>query len=196
MARRVIRGHLITLRPLRLSDAGVLDPVLRDRRATRFLRPWVRYETGREFVVRVLRDQRKGHSVAFAIVPAGSTKAIGQTRLFHWSRTNDVAEVGFWLRRKYWGRGFGTEALRLICQYGFRTMSLHRIEAVVIEGNVGSRRALKKIGFRDEGRSRQAHRLAGRWVNEWRLGLLRGEMPRSAPPKPGQLPGTRPSSGS
>jgi RimJ/RimL family protein N-acetyltransferase len=163
------------LRPLRLSDAPSLHLVLRDRRATRFLPSRVRRETGPDFVRRVLREQRKGVGVAFAIVPVGSREAVGQLRFVNWFPMNREAEVGYWIRRKYWGRGFGTDAVRLACRYGFRSMSLHRIEAIVVEGNFGSRRVLEKAGFRMEGRSRQAARVGHRWMDEWRFGLLRSE---------------------
>jgi RimJ/RimL family protein N-acetyltransferase len=86
------------------------------------------------------------------------------------------AEVGFWIRRKFWGRGFGTDALRAVCRFGFRSLALHRIEANVVVGNIGSRRALEKVGFRLEGRRRQAFRVGGRWYDDWRFGLLKGEL--------------------
>ena len=181
----------VKLRPLDSSDAHALNPILRDGRATRFLPAWVRRATGRQFVARVSGEQRRGEGVAFAIVPLGSEKAIGQVRLFHWSPADRVAELGFWIRRKHWGRGFGTEAVRLACRYGFRAMSLHRIEAVVLVGNEGSKRALEKVGFRTEGRSRRSHLLTGRWTDAWRLGLLREERLMPSRPGPRRLSRTR-----
>jgi [ribosomal protein S5]-alanine N-acetyltransferase len=176
MSSEQIHGRRIRLRPLRLSDAPALDRVLRDGRATRFLPPRVRKETGRQFVLRVLREDRRGGGKAFAIIPVGSTEAIGQIRLLNWHPTAREAEAGYWIRRSHWGRGFGSEALWLTCRYGFRRMALHRIEAIVVEGNFGSRRVLEKAGFRFEGSSRRAARLGGQWVDDWRFGLLRGEL--------------------
>jgi RimJ/RimL family protein N-acetyltransferase len=176
VAERALRGRLVELRRLRPSHASKLDPVLRDRQATRFLGLWTRQENGQQFVARILKEQDGGKRVAFVIVRVDSQETIGQINLFNWSRHEREAEVGLWLRRKYWGRGFGTEALRLICDYGFRSMRLHRIAAVVVDGNAGSKRALERAGFHDEGRSREAARLAGHWVDTWRLGLLRGEL--------------------
>ncbi|MGC2288788.1 MAG: GNAT family N-acetyltransferase [Thermoplasmata archaeon] len=185
MAPPALRGRLVTLRPLRRTDASALDRVLRDRTATRFLPPRVRKETGRQFVARVLREQAQVAGSAFAIVPVGSEETVGQIRFVHWFPSKGEAEVGYWIRRKHWGRGFGTEALWLLCRYGFRSRSLHRIEAIVVVGNRGSRRVLEKVGFRAEGRSRQASRLRNGWVDEWRFGLLRGELVDPAPPTAG-----------
>lgn len=135
----------------------------------------VRRETGSRFVHRVLTEQRRDGGAAFAIRLNDGEETIGQIRLLNWAPTEREAEVGFWIRRKFWGRGYGTEALRLACRYGFRAMRLHRIEAIVVVGNMGSRRVLEKAGFRVEGRNRQSARLADRWVDTWRFGLLRRE---------------------
>jgi RimJ/RimL family protein N-acetyltransferase len=164
------------LRPLRPAHAPALDRILKDRQATRFVSPWTRRESGRQWVTRILAEQRAGKRVAFAIRLLSSRETIGQINLFNWSHWDHEAEVGLWLRRKYWGRGLGTEALALVCRYGFRSMSLHRIEALVVVGNEGSKRALEKVGFRPEGRSRESARVRGHWTDTWRLGLLRGEL--------------------
>jgi len=174
--RPSLHGRLVELRPLQLSDARALNLVLRDRRATRFLPPRVREETGTQFVTRILREKGREEGTPFAIRPVGSEETIGQIRLFNWSPLEREAEVGFWIRRKHWGQGFGTDALRLICRFGFRSMSLHRIEAIVVVGNVGSRKVLEKAGFRAEGRNRKSARLGERWIDAWRFGLLRGEL--------------------
>lgn len=172
----VLRGQRVKLRPLRSAHADALDRVLRDRLAMRFLSPWTRRERGEQWVARILNDQRKGKRAAFVIVLIDSDETIGQVNLFNWSHEERTAEVGFWLRRKYWGQGFGTEALHLICRYGFRVLSLHRVAAEVVDGNEGSMRALRKVGFRYEGRSREAARLAGQWVDTRNYGLLRAEL--------------------
>ncbi len=158
------------------SDADALDRILRDRRVTRFLPPVVRRESGGQFVRRVLDDQQRGNGVAFVIVPRAEPKAVGQIRLFHWSRETRDAELGYWIRRSEWGQGWATEAVRLACGYGFRSMRLHRIEALVLDGNAASARVLEKAGFHREGRSRQSERVSRGWVDELRFGLLRGEL--------------------
>jgi len=126
-------------------------------------------------VDRVLSEQREDGGLCFAIVPNGTREAVGQIRLFDWSPLQRHAEVGYWIRRRYWNRGFGTEALRLICQEGFRRFRLHRIVASVVAPNRASARVLEKAGFRQEGTSRSAARLARGWADERAFGLLRSE---------------------
>jgi len=168
----------IRIRPLRRSDAAALAPLLRDGQVTRFLPPRVRRESSKAFVARVLREQRAGEGFSFAVHRAGSREAIGQIRLFRWSRFESEAEVGFWLRRSAWGHGYATEALELLAARAFRRERLHRLAATVVEGNLRSARVLEKVGFRREGRRRGAARIDRQWVDLIEFGLLREEWER------------------
>jgi RimJ/RimL family protein N-acetyltransferase len=144
------------------------------------LSPRVRLERGIEFVTRVLNEQRRGRGYSFSILRNDSRVLIGQIRLLDWSPADGRAEVGYWIRRREWGRGFGSEALRLVCRFGFRTMRLHRIIATVVVGNRRSIRTLERVGFRREGRGRRAARLARGWADEWMYSMLPSELRANA----------------
>ncbi len=161
---------------MRPTDAAPLGRILRDRLVTRFLPERVHFETGRHFVDRVLREQRAGDGRAFAIVWGEAEEVIGQVRLMNWSYRERQAEIGYWLGRRWWGRGFATESVRLVCRYGFRTMGLHRIRASVVQGNAASTRVLVKLGFVYEGTSRDSARAGSRWRNTDEYGLLQTEL--------------------
>jgi len=170
------RGRSVVLRPLRPSDATTLGRYLQDPLVARYLPVRVRREGGMRFVRRVLREERKGECVPFAILEARSGEVVGQLRFFHWYRPDRSAEVGYWVGRKHWGQGFATEALRLACRHGFRAMRLHRINAVVVAQNGASSRVLEKVGFRFEGTARASARAGRGWSDERLYGLLAGEL--------------------
>lgn len=183
MPEAKLKGRRVTLRPLRTSDGPALDTILSDRVVTRYLPYRVRHETGPEFVARVLREQRRGEGFAYAVVRSGTTEPIGQIRLIDWSRHERSAELGYWLHRRWWGHGFATEAVRMLCRHGFATLGLHRITASVDVPNLTSIRVLEKAGFVREGTGRRAIRLRGRRVDVAEFGLLRGELvDRDRPP--------------
>ncbi|MGC5019555.1 GNAT family N-acetyltransferase [Micromonospora sp. DT47] len=75
-----------------------------------------------------------------------------------------------------WGRGYGTEAMRLICRYGFDKMRLHRISLWVADENAAAIRVYTKVGFVEEGRARESFRRDGRWHDMIMMGLLEGEL--------------------
>ena len=84
----------------------------------------------------------------------------------------DYVEVGYWVGRSYWGRGIASEALRLICGYGFDVMGANRIEARVYAFNPTSGRVLEKCGFRLEGRLRRRMVKDGERTDQLVYGLL------------------------
>ncbi len=66
------------------------------------------------------------------------------------------AEIGYWLGRKYWGRGIVTEAVEAFTNYAFEEFDLNRVYALAFEGNAASARVLEKAGFQYEGLLRKA----------------------------------------
>lgn len=63
----------------------------------------------------------------------------------------DEVDLGFRFLPEYWGRGLATESGLACIRFGFGTMGLERIIALVLPDNVASRRVLTKVGMRDEG---------------------------------------------
>jgi RimJ/RimL family protein N-acetyltransferase len=77
--------------------------------------------------------------------------------------------------REYWGKGYGTDALRVLLRYAFDELNLARVSLSVLEGNVRAMRSYEKCGFKYEGRERQAWAYEGRRWDEVYMGLLREE---------------------
>lgn len=68
---------------------------------------------------------------------------------------NHRANIGFDLQAEFWNRGFITEALKTVIEFGFNELEINRIEAEVMLGNLASEKVLSKIGFKKEGILRQ-----------------------------------------
>lgn len=74
----------------------------------------------------------------------------------HWaSKPHRTLELGYWLAEHLWGRGIVAEAAQEVVRYCFANFPAERIQARVIDGNLGSARVLEKIGFRHEGTMRK-----------------------------------------
>jgi diamine N-acetyltransferase len=86
------------------------------------------------------------------------------------------AEFGILIGEKeYWGKGYGTEAVRLLTQYGFNTLNLNRIFLRVFEDNHRAIRAYEKAGFTLEGRMRQAEFHLGKYLDVLIMSVLRSD---------------------
>lgn len=75
-------------------------------------------------------------------------KMIGTVGFSRIDQPNNVAEIGYVLNQKYWGRGIAAEAVQKILEFGFERLALDRIEAVLISENIQSAKVLYKCGFR------------------------------------------------
>jgi diamine N-acetyltransferase len=101
-------------------------------------------------------------------------KLIGSLAFFSIDWRVRSAELGILIGDKaYWNRGFGTEAVRLLVQYGFNTLNLNRIFLHVFATNPRAIRAYEKAGFKLEGRERQAEFRDGQYIDVLRMSRLR-----------------------
>lgn len=84
-------------------------------------------------------------------------KLIGNCSLFDINRTEGTAEVGILIGEKeYLSKGYGSEALYLLCRYGFDKLNLHSILLRHLSINARGDKAYRKIGFREFGRFRES----------------------------------------
>lgn len=110
----------------------------------------------------------------FAIEADG--KLIGQCGLFNVNEVARHAELGIAIGDKeYWGRGYGRDAVRVLLDYAFRLRNLRRVWLEVHAENERAIRAYRACGFVEEGRMREHIWLAGRYVDNVYMGVLREE---------------------
>jgi RimJ/RimL family protein N-acetyltransferase len=77
--------------------------------------------------------------------------------------------------RENWGKGYGTDAMRVILRYAFMELNLQRVSLTVSEYNSRAIQSYLKAGFVEEGRLRGSERRAGRRFNLVYMGILREE---------------------
>lgn len=75
----------------------------------------------------------------------------------------------------FWNGGYGTEAMRLLLDYAFNQKNLRRIEAIVLEDNIGSQKMHEKLGYLKEGLLRQSVYKDGQYKNQIYYALLKSE---------------------
>ena len=93
-----------------------------------------------------------GHAIQFVIVEKASNRAIGSVYLRDIDDANHKAEYGIFIGEiDAQGQGYGTTACRLLCQYGFEKLQLHKIFLRVFCDNIAARKSYEKAGFVEEG---------------------------------------------
>jgi len=131
-------------------------------------------EMRREFYDKIAR--MRSDSVEFAVILLADGRLIGFGGLSDMSRMLTATLFVGIGERDLWGKGLGTEAARLICEYGFFFRSLHAIKAEVNGYNERSIRLHQRLGFKLVGRVRGAIMLNGRRYDQVILDLIRDEL--------------------
>lgn len=169
-------GDLVGIRPVWPTDAMVLrrlavDPEMADllyedlggpipstpTLATAFLLDWLQ---ARPDWAIINRERR----------------VIGSVRLWRISERNRSAMLTIFIGpREHWGRGYGTDALRLALHQAFGAMNLRRVELHVFDFNQRAIASYEKVGFHREGARRQALSRHGRYQDILIMGILKDE---------------------
>lgn len=180
-----LTGDRINLRRLTRSDAEEFQPLANDPRVAEYLprlpKPYTRDEA-RKWVNKTHRDARRDAEYHFGIENPATGQIVGMVSLRALNFVDGNAELGYWVARKYWQRGFGSEAVRLILALAFQQLQLHRVYALVAKSNTASIRLLEKSGFMREGVSREVWRHEGKLEDIYSFGLLRPEYGAAEPP--------------
>jgi RimJ/RimL family protein N-acetyltransferase len=112
----------------------------------------------------------------FAIVLLNGDALIGSISLHNIDHLNRNAYIGIFIGGdENRGKGYGTEAIRLILEYGFKTMNLHSITLTVRANNLAGIRCYKKAGFREVGRLPEAFFIDGTYVDKIYMNILESE---------------------
>jgi len=110
----------------------------------------------------------------FAIRTLKDGKIIGEIGLngIRWTHGDCFVGIGLG-ERKYWGKGYGTDAMNIILRYAFTELNLHRVSLDVFEYNPRGVRSYEKAGFVHEGRERSLLLREGRRWDVLYMGILR-----------------------
>lgn len=103
-------------------------------------------------------------------------KCVGHCRLHSLDTDNRAARYAIGIfNRDYWGKGYGTEATRLVLKYAFEELKLHRVDLRVLSYNERAIAAFGKCGFVEEGHERDSALVAGEWHTDVRMSILEHE---------------------
>jgi len=170
-----LRGEQINLREITTRDVdGNYITWINDQEITQYLETGffpTSVESGVEYVEQMVGND----DVLFlAIVDTESGDHIGNIKLGPINWIHRRAEIGILIgETEFWGRGIGTEAIRLITAHAFERLNLHKLTAGCHEENVGSKKAFKNVGFTEEGRRMKHAYYDGKYTDVIELGLLR-----------------------
>lgn len=173
-----LKTERLLLRGLKSEDAPRIQLLAGDREVSDTLlsipHPF-EIEIAEQYVANKLSLLKSGEGICFAIILSAEDVLIGLVILKNIDQTHRNAEIGYWIGKNYWKKGYAPEAGGAVINYGFGKLNLQRIYAHCLGRNPSSRKVLSKLGMTHEGKLRQ-HIL--KW-NEFEdidlYGILRSE---------------------
>ena len=173
----ILRGELIYLRPSERSDLPLFVRWFTDRRTTRtliFAAP-----IGMSLEERWFDQMVEHHGKDrwfFVICRLEDDRPVGSIDLHEVDLRNGGASLGIAIGDPLdTAKGYGSDALRVLVEFGFDQLRLERIELDVFDFNDGARRVYDRVGFRHEGTLRHALYSDGAFHDVHRMAILRDE---------------------
>lgn len=157
-----LTGPRVVLRPWRVGDVDAVTAACQDPEIQRWTQVPVPYrpEDAEGFVGSTAEETRAGGGALFAVTVGEEGTLVGSIGLF--PPQDGVGEIGYWTVAGQRGRGLTAEAVRVLTDWAFGELGLHRVELHVDPANTGSRRVAEAAGFTAEGLVRQRFRFRGR----------------------------------
>ncbi|WP_454192598.1 GNAT family N-acetyltransferase [Paenibacillus sp. Marseille-Q7038] len=146
------------LRKLQKQDSRAIFQVWSDPVVTKYMNiESMHSEEDAEEMIELLDEcSQNEEGFRWAIIEKSSGKIIGSCGFNHWQLKGAFrGEIGYELASSHWRQGLMTEAIKAMLNFGFTTMELNRIEALVDPRNEASAKLLSSLSFSCEGILRQ-----------------------------------------
>lgn len=171
----MIKGQRLTLRAIERDDLPHFVAWVNDPEVTHHLLLFLpmNLDDETEWYERQRRDTTTHN---FAIAVNKDQLLIGSTGLMKINQKDQNAELGIMIGDKtQWGQGYGQEAIRLLLEFAFHDLNLHRIYLRVDASHTSGIRCYQHCGFVEEGRLREAIYHRGQFEDQWLMSVLRSE---------------------
>ncbi|MFD2044950.1 GNAT family N-acetyltransferase [Ornithinibacillus salinisoli] len=149
-----IETDRLILRKLELKDAqNIFDNWLSDKRVAdnRISPAHKKVSETMERVAKIVSEYDSKECCYWGIVQKGNRELIGEIDLYNFDIATNNCEVSYSLGYNWWNHGYGTEALRVVVEFAFKHMNIHKISAAHNVDNPASGKIMRKVGMQQEG---------------------------------------------
>ncbi|HEX8345151.1 MAG TPA: GNAT family protein [Actinoplanes sp.] len=175
-----LTGRAVTLREFRSDDAAASLAIVGDDQVTQ----WLSFDSRDLDAARAMIDgavrraQDEPRTEYYLAAAADNDELVGFARLA--LAGVRAAKLGYAIRADRWGKGYATDAARLMITFGFEHLRLHRISAAIGPDNAASIAVVEKLGMQYEGRIRDHVFTNGAWRDSLLYAVLDHEWVPSA----------------
>lgn len=168
----------VEMRLLELKDAPKLYRLIQENRE--HLKTWLGWvdtingiQDTKHYIKVVQSKMIEGHGFQSSIWVRD--ELAGLIGFHNYSRQNRSVSIGYWLGKNYEKRGLVIRGTKALVDYAFRDWDIHRIEIRCATGNYPSQQIPEKLGFRQEGISREVEWLYDHYVDHRIYSMIKRE---------------------
>lgn len=169
-----LSGDNLYFKALSTNDAQEIHRFTSDEDVSRFIgwKLMISLDETIDHIERMIQREIDGIYLYASIALKVSSEIIGTAMVFNFNKEANHAEMGYVLHKNFWGRGYGRETVKLLIDFAFSTLKLHKIHANVVDTNWGSIKVLEHNGFELEGRLKDYYLVDGKFFD----GLIFGKV--------------------
>jgi RimJ/RimL family protein N-acetyltransferase len=169
----VLAGEMVMLRELTTSDAVSLFAMLSTDEVRRYMSPPPCDLAGFERFIAWARDERAaGRFLCYGVVPAGYSTPVGIFQVRQLDPAFTMGEWGAALGSQFWGTGLFEASARLVMDFVFDQLGVHRLEARAAVQNGRANGAARKMGAVPEGVARKGLNCRGKYLDQVMWSIL------------------------
>lgn len=170
-----LESERLIYREVKLEDVEDIFKIYSDPEVAKY--DWYEPINTKDTAISIInnyKDEFKNkEEITWGVARKDDNKIIGFCNLGDFDDDAIRSEIGYGFKRSEWNKGYATETIKTLVKFGFQSMCLNRVEAIVTLGNDASVKALKKANFVQEGISRERTFMKGEFVYDVILAIIK-----------------------
>lgn len=162
----------VELRPLKLRNIDNIMTWVNDPDIVKNFQNFKGFTRSEElkFLKKIIKSK---NDYVFSIFRTTDGKYLGQCAINQISRQNKLGRFSIFVTKENWGKGYAEEAIRLLIEFAFRKLGLHKIWGVAWATNKKAWHIYRKVGFKKEGLLKDEYYWHGRFHDLLRIAIVK-----------------------
>ena len=145
----ILKTPRLYLRPFDKSDLVLLHHLDSDPEILQYIgKPKSKIESEQRFHEAIKMNARMPGFGKFMIIEKETDKAIGWALFGPFAEDDKLIELGYRLKKEFWGKGYASEISKALVEYGFMVKKLDKIIGVTLPENIASQKVLENAGLK------------------------------------------------
>lgn len=163
-----LQDDIIAFQAVDLKDTQRMHRYTSDEEVSRYI-GWKlmnRMEETYEHIEIMKKREEAGSHLYASVILKESGELFGTAMLFDFNFEAGTAEIGYVFHKEYWGKGYGTRSVALVCDFAGQVLKLKSLSASVVDENTASSRILIKNGFTLKEQIKGGYNIEGKSCDE------------------------------